>query len=339
MRRARSIKVYTTAEIVRRRLTEPPRRRRFPHPAGAAGRGLHRLPRHAAGAGERAAPGGELGHQRSSRLQRRAYRRNRRPVAGSGRLHGDALAARHAEGPALDLSRPPGRIAGAGRHDPARRRRGHRRCHLALRSARLHHAQRDIAQRRRHPAAQRLLRDHGGAGDRSRRRSPEIHRRCDAGDLSHPGRSRPRPRLPHRADRRRGSADPPGRSQCRAPRRGEREIDLGLALHTGSVMYGNIGAPGPARLHGDRPGGQSDRAHRRALPAAEAPVAGLGALCLALRLGARLARPPRDAGLGRAAGGLRPADSDAMAQNCAKAGHDDESNARFGDRLQPSGWA
>ncbi len=64
---------------------------------------------------------------------------------------------------------------------------------------------------------------------------------------------------------------------------------------------------GPARFHRHRTGGQSDGPHRRALPAAGPAPADLGALCLALRLRARLARLPSAAGPGPGSGGLRAA--------------------------------
>ena len=89
--------------------------------------------------------------------------------------------------------------------------------------------------------------------------------------------------------------------------RGDMPMELGLALHTGPVMYGNIGAPerldftviGPAVNLTARIGGLCRPLGRRLLD--------LGPLRLALRLRARLPRLPSPARAGDGSGDLRAA--------------------------------
>ena len=80
------------------------------------------------------------------------------------------------------------------------------------------------------------------------------------------------------------------RSQRRAPRPGRARDRSGAGAPYRHGHLRQYRRARPARLHGDRPGRQPDRAHRRAVPAAQTPVAGFGAFCFALRIGARLTR-------------------------------------------------
>jgi adenylate cyclase len=51
-------------------------------------------------------------------------------------------------------------------------------------------------------------------------------------------------------------------SNTRRTQAGETKLDLGVGLHVGDVMYGNIGTPGPARIQRHRTRRERGRAHR-----------------------------------------------------------------------------